>query len=139
MVDLSRISFYEDALFLRSNFISERSLCMRKRSLRIQVWVNQEEDRKLQKHAKQSGLSREAYLRALINGYVPKTLPSIDYYTMLRELHAIGNNLNQLAAKAHSTGHLDRTSFQREADDLRRAVQQIQEAVTAPEPRQSSS
>ncbi|TNJ65304.1 plasmid mobilization relaxosome protein MobC [Paenibacillus hemerocallicola] len=112
---------------------------MRKRSLRIQVWVNQEEDRKLQKHAKQSGLSREAYLRALINGYVPKTLPSIDYYTMLRELHAIGNNLNQLAAKAHATGHLDRTSFQRESDDLRRAVQQIQEAVTAPEPRQSSS
>lgn len=112
---------------------------MRKRSLRIQVWVNQEEDRKLQKHAKQTGLSREAYLRALINDYVPKTLPPTDYYTMLRELHAIGNNLNQLAAKAHATGHLDHTSFQREADDLRRAVQQIQEAVTAPEPRQSSS
>lgn len=108
---------------------------MRKRNLRIQVWVNHEEDRKLQKYAKQSGLSREAYLRSLINGYVPKTLPPLDYYTMLRELHAIGNNLNQLAAKAHTTGHLDRTSFQREADDLRRAVQQIQEAVTAPEPR----
>lgn len=109
---------------------------MRKRNIRIQVWVNQEEERKLQKHAKQSGLSREAYLRSLINGYVPKTLPSLDYYTMLRELHAIGNNLNQLAAKAHVTGHLDRTSFQREADDLRWAIQEIQEAVTAPEPRQ---
>lgn len=107
---------------------------MRKRGLRIQVWVNQEEDRKLQKHAKQSGLSREAYLRSLINGFVPKTLPPLDYYTMLRELHAIGNNLNQLAVKAHVTGHLDHASFQREADALRCVVQQIQEAVTSPEP-----
>lgn len=110
---------------------------MRKRSIRIQVWVNEGENRKLQKQAQQSGLSREAYLRSLINGYVPKMLPPLDYYTMLRELHAIGNNLNQLAAKAHVTGHLDRASFQQEADDLRSMVQQIQEAVTAPVPRSS--
>ncbi|UUZ86515.1 plasmid mobilization relaxosome protein MobC [Paenibacillus sp. P26] len=31
----------------------------------------------------------------------------------MRELHAIGNNLNQLAAKAHATGHLDRALFSR--------------------------
>lgn len=112
---------------------------MRKRSIRIQVWVNQEEVRRLQRQAQQSGLSREAYLRSLINGYVPKTLPPLDYYTMLRELHAIGNNLNQLAVKAHTTGHLDHATFQREADDLRHAVQQIQEAVTAPESRSAPS
>jgi len=111
---------------------------MRKRSIRIQVWVNKEEDSKLQKHARESGLSREAYLRSLINDYVPKTLPPLDFYTLVRELNAIGNNLNQLATKAHATGHPDRHAFQREADDLRHAVQQIQEAVTAPEPRQTS-
>ena len=84
---------------------------------------------------KQTGLSREAYIRALINGYIPKPLPPPDYYAMMRELHAIGNNLNQLAAKAHATGHLDRAAFQQEVDQLRRAVQQIQQAVTAPERR----
>ncbi|MNI83153.1 Bacterial mobilization protein (MobC) [compost metagenome] len=73
----------------------------------------------------------------LINGYVPKELPPLDYYTLMRELHAIGNNLNQLAAKANATGHLDRLVFQQEADRLRESVQRIQQAVTAPEKRTS--
>ncbi|MED1724991.1 plasmid mobilization protein [Brevibacillus parabrevis] len=108
---------------------------MRRRAIRIQVWVNHDENAKLQASAKTSGLSQEGYIRSLINGYVPKAMPPTDYFAMMRELHAIGNNLNQLAAKAHATGHLDRAVFQQEADHLRRAVQQIQQAVTAPEPR----
>lgn len=111
---------------------------MRKRGIRIQVWVNNEEDARLQANAKKSGLSREGYLRSLINGYIPKALPPPDYYAMMRELHAVGNNLNQLAVKAHATGHLDRAVFQQEADQLRRAVQQIQQAVTSPERRTES-
>lgn len=81
------------------------------------------------------GLSQEAFVRALISGYLPKPLPPLDYHTLIRELHAIGNNLNQLAAKAHATGHLDSAAFQHEADHLRRAVLHIRETVTAPERR----
>ncbi|MCK9910645.1 MobC family plasmid mobilization relaxosome protein, partial [Microbacteriaceae bacterium K1510] len=77
--------------------------------------------------------SKEAYIRSLISGYVPKSLPPPDYYAMMRQLHAIGNNLNQLAEKAYTTGYLDRAAFQQEADQLRRAVQNIQQAVTSPE------
>lgn len=106
---------------------------MRKRSIRVLVRLNEKERQHLVSQVKKSGLSQEAFIRALINGYVPKALPPLDYYAMMRELHAIGNNLNQLAAKAHATGHLDRAAFQQEADQLRRAVQQIQQAVTAPE------
>lgn len=112
---------------------------MRKRSIRIQVWVNQDENEKLQRSAKTAGLSKEGYIRSLIHGYVPKAMPAPDYFAMMRELHVIGNNLNQLAVKAHAIGHLDRVTFQREADDLRRAVQQIQQAVTEPERRNEQS
>lgn len=108
---------------------------MRRRAIRIQVWVNNDENIRLQTNAKKTGLSREAYIRALINGYVPKSLPPPDYYAMMRQLHAIGNNLNQLAVKAHTTGHLEQAAFQEEAERLRRAVQQIQQAVTEPERR----
>ncbi|MEK0314558.1 plasmid mobilization protein [Cohnella sp. 56] len=111
---------------------------MRRRAIRIQVWVNDDENAKLEMSAKKTGLSRESYIRSLINGYVPKEMPSPDYFTMMRELHAIGNNLNQLAAKAHVMGHLDRGIFQQEAEHLRSVVQQIQQAVTAPEPRNVS-
>lgn len=108
---------------------------MRKRNIRVQVWLNQEEKIKLKTYAKKTGLSHETYLRTLINGYIPKELPSPDYYAMMRELHAIGNNLNQLAAKTNATGHIDKAVFQYEANRLRKAVQDIIEAVTAPERR----
>lgn len=106
---------------------------MRKRSIRVQVWLNKEERTKLQTRAKKSGLSQETFIRTLINGYVPKELPSPDYYAMMRELHAIGGNLNQIAAKANATGHIDRTIFQYEANRLRKAVLDIQAAVTSPQ------
>lgn len=108
---------------------------MRKRGIRTQVWLNEEENTKLHTNAKKAGLSQESYLRSLINGYVPKELPPPDYFSMTRELHAIGSNLNQLAAKANATGHIDKAVFQYEANRLRKAIQDIIEAVTMPEMR----
>lgn len=108
---------------------------MRKRDIRVQVWLNETENTKLQTDLERTGLSRECYLRTLINGYSPKFLPPLDYYTLIKELHAIGNNLNQIAAKAHATGYLDKTSFQYEANRLRKAVLEIQAAFTLPERR----
>jgi hypothetical protein len=108
---------------------------MRKRAIPILVRLNAQEQQNLAKQVKKSGLSQEAFIRALINGYIPKELPPPDYFTTIRELHAIGSNLNQLAAKANATGHIDKTVFQYEANRLKRAVQEIQEAVTAPERR----
>lgn len=106
---------------------------MRKRNIQIIVRLNAKEQQHLAKQVKKSGLSQETFIRTLINGYVPKELPPPDYYAMTRELHAIGSNLNQLAARANSTGHINRTVFQYEANRLRKAVLDIQAAVTSPE------
>lgn len=108
---------------------------MLKRSIKITFRLNAQECQQLKKQAKKSGLSQESYLRTLINGYVPKELPPPDYYAMMKELHAIGSNLNQIAAKANATGHIDRTVFQYETNRLRKAVLDIQAAVTSPERR----
>lgn len=110
---------------------------MRKRGIRAQVWLNQKENVLLQSNAQRAGLSRESYLRTLISGYVPKELPPADYYAMMKELHAIGSNLNQIAARANAIGHIDRTAFEYEANRLRKAVMDIQTAVTSPERRES--
>ena len=108
---------------------------MRNRSIRTQVWLNEKEDILLTANAKKAGLSRESYLRILINGYIPKSLPPLDYHAMIQELHSIGVNMNQIAAQANSTGHIDKTVFQYEANRLRRAVLDIQAAFTSPEKR----
>ena len=108
---------------------------MRKRSIRVQVWLNDQENTRLDASSRKAGLSRESYLRTLINGFIPKELPPLDYHAMTRELQAIGVNLNQIAAKANATGHIDATVFQYEANRLRRAVLDIQTVVTSPERR----
>ncbi len=106
---------------------------MRKRNIPIIVRLNAKEQQHLAKQVKKSGLSQEAFIRTLINGYAPKELPPPDYFSMMRELHAIGSNLNQIAAKANATGNIDKTVFQYEANRLRKAVLDIQAAVTSPE------
>ncbi|WHH60020.1 plasmid mobilization relaxosome protein MobC [Petroclostridium sp. X23] len=111
---------------------------MRKRNIQIIVRLNHEEQQHLAQQVNKTGLSQEAFIRALISGYVPKELPPLDYHSMIKELHAIGNNLNQLAAKANATGHIDKTVFQYEANRLRKAVLDIQTAVTLPERRDSN-
>lgn len=108
---------------------------MRVRNIKIMVRLNEKERNHLVRQVKKSGLSQEALIRALISGYIPKPLPPLDYHALIRELRAIGNNLNQLAVKAHATGHLEREVFQQEADQLRHAILQIQKAVTEPERR----
>lgn len=106
---------------------------MRKRRVSFVLRLSESEHSHLMKGVKSTGLPRETFIRSLILGYIPKAKPPPDYYAMMRELHAIGNNLNQLAAKANATGHLDNIIFQQEADRLRKSVQHIQQAVTAPE------
>ena len=106
---------------------------MRKRNIAILFRLNRKEAEALDKRVKKSGLSREAYLRQLINGLVPRNAPPPDYYSMMRELHQIGNNLNQIAQKAHVLNGIDVQRYDQEVRKFRQAVEQITEAVVLPE------
>lgn len=106
---------------------------MRKRNIAILFRLNRKEAEALDKRVKKSGLSREAYLRQLINGLVPRNAPPPDYYSMMRELHQIGNNLNQIAQKAHVLNVIDVQRYDQEVRKFRQAVEQITAAVVLPE------
>lgn len=80
-----------------------------------------------------SGLSQEAYLRSLIAGLRPRDKPPPDYFAMMRELHAIGNNMNQIAAKMHSRGVMDAERYDEETRKLAAALAKITAAVSSPE------
>ena len=107
---------------------------MRKRNVAILFRLNRKEAETLDKKVKKSGLSREAYLRHLISGVVPRDAPPPDYYSMMRELHRIGNNLNQIAQKAHILNVFDVQRYDRDMRLFEDIVKRITEAVILPEP-----
>lgn len=106
---------------------------MRKRNIHIQFWLNKKEFEDFDKKVKRSGLSREAYLRTLISGLVPRDAPPPDYYSMMRELYRIGNNLNQIAQKAHSLNFIDSRRYHEGLREFEQAVKKIIEAVVLPQ------
>lgn len=106
---------------------------MRTRNIRIVVRLNDEENRRLIKNVENAGISREAYLRHLITGFRPQSRPPPEYHKMIWELNHIGNNLNQIAAKANGTNCIDANLYWQEVKKLNKSVMQIINVVTAPE------
>ncbi len=90
---------------------------MRNRNRRFSLWLNETEFNHLEKQAKISGLKKEPFIRKLIMNTEIRPRPPDEYVKLLRELSAIGNNVNQLAHKANGIGviHIDEVRKMREA------------------------
>ena len=107
---------------------------MNKRIYEIKVRLAADEMAHLNQLVAASGLSRETYLRKLISGVIPKEAPPPDFWAMMRELHAIGNNMNQIAMKAHSLNTIDAKHYDEGVLLFQTAVQNILSAVLEPIP-----
>ena len=107
---------------------------MLNRNIKITFRLNAKEHQQLKKNVKKTGLSQETYIRTLLAGYAPKELPPPDYHSMMRELNAIGNSINQIAARANATGFFLTEDYARYMDEFRRVTLEIQKAVTLPVP-----
>jgi len=105
---------------------------MLNRNIKITFRLNRTENDRFKTQVKKSGLSQEAYIRHIINGLIPTDAPPPDYYSMMRELHAIGTNLNQIAQKAHVLNVLDVKRYDDNVAALNKAVVDITNAVMLP-------
>ena len=106
---------------------------MIKRNIKITFRLNAKEHQRLKKSVKKTGLSQETYIRTLLYGYTPKEQPPPEYYSMMRELHAIGNRMNQIAARANATGFFLAEEYAANVRELNAALLKIQAAVVLPE------
>lgn len=98
-----------------------------KRTIKKQFWFNREEAQDLQKKAKKACLSETALVRLLIRGYEPREKPDDRFYDFTRELYRVGNNLNQLAAKANSLRYIDTPKLEAEVKRLHKFQADIEE------------
>ena len=105
---------------------------MRKRNIQINTRLDKEENRVFKKRVKKSGLSQEAYVRCLINDSVPTDAPPPEYFAMMRELHYIGVNLNQIAQKAQLLNVVDADRYDEYVAMLNSVVVDITNAVMLP-------
>ena len=76
---------------------------MRKRNRHVSVWVSEQEYRHLKRQAELAGLGIDPFIRTLIVGVQIRPHPPDTYAALLRELSAIGNNVNQIAYWANAT------------------------------------
>ena len=105
---------------------------MKKRNVLINFRLTEDEVSALTKRVKECGYSREAYIRTLLDGRIPRPIPPPDYHAMMRELHAIGTNLNQVAQKAHVLNVIDVQRYDEALRMFAGAVARIEEAVLLP-------
>ena len=84
---------------------------MARREIKIDLRLNASEVALLNRNVEKSGLSREAYLRALIRNMPLKERPPIEFTEVLHNLRQIGNNMNQIATVANTKGFVDTTSY----------------------------
>ena len=88
---------------------------MRKRSVQILFRLNEEEAEYLYELVRKSCRSKEAFLREMVKGYQLCEKPDPEFYRIMRELSAIGNRINQLAAKANALNFIATPMLREEA------------------------
>lgn len=86
-----------------------------RRMKEIKVRLNKNELQELDEKVKSTGMSREGYVRAVLARKTPVQIPPAPYYDLMREVHALGNSMNQLAFRANTFGTLDAQTYQRNA------------------------
>jgi len=97
-----------------------------RRSITITVRLCDEELTLLNNDVQRTGLSREAYIRSLINGYVPVSRASDDFKKIMAHLHNACNNLNQIATVANKTGLISE-AYQNEVEELKKITLEIKQ------------
>lgn len=80
---------------------------LRTRTYRLEVRFTEGELAKLSRDAAKSGLSKGAYVRAVMAGVDIKEAPTRDVFQLIREVRRVGYNLEQVLRVANTRGLLD--------------------------------
>ena len=101
---------------------------MRKRNVQILFRLNEEEADYLYDLVKRSGRSKEALLRSMVKGYRLCEKPDPEFYQIMRELSAIGNNINQIAHTVNGQKYAAGSQIDQAAALVRRAWRLVKDS-----------
>ena len=101
---------------------------MRSRPKHISVWMNDTEYHHLRRQAELAGMKVDPFIRNLIMGVELHPRPPDTSKAILRELAAIGNNVNQIAHWANAKKGVTDPEMETAAALVRKAYQLVKEA-----------
>lgn len=102
---------------------------MRTRPRCIGLWLSDAEHEHLANQCAVTGLNANALIRKLIMGENLRPRPPDTYAALLRELSAIGSNVNQLAHQANARGEATRAEIRSASALVQEAWRLVREAV----------
>jgi len=100
----------------------------RTRNRHVSVWLTDAELVHLRKQATAAGLSIDPFLRSLILGVQLRPRPPDTYAALLRELSAIGNNINQIAHTVNGQKYAADSQIDQAAALVRRAWRLVKDS-----------
>ena len=104
---------------------------MTKNKKRVQFYISKEDFERLNRRAKCSGMTINAYLSHLTSDTVPQDAPPTDYYGMMKELYGIRTAFEQIAYSARVHG-VDASGYEEACLKLDSCIRDIVDTVRVP-------
>lgn len=104
----------------------------RKRSNQFIIRLNDRELDHLNTLVAMAKLSRESYIRMLINSVIPRAAPSKELLETIRLLRNIANNINQIAKQANTNGSIDVEMYKSNYIQLQTQIDEIMWMIREP-------
>ncbi len=100
---------------------------MRSRPVQVKIYLNEKEYENLCRLCKETNLNKGRLIRLLLEGYVPPPAPPVEYNKLIREVRAVGNNINQILFFVNANGILNVPDLKDELKKLRKVEEEIRD------------
>ena len=100
---------------------------MRKRQIKKNFFVNEQEAKLLKQKSKKAKLSESDYLRILITDKEVKEKPGLEFYEYINVVRGMATNLNQLTKLAHINNEIDEKKYEELKKEIENFILEIKE------------
>ena len=102
---------------------------MRKRTIKKQIWINQEEDNLLKLKSRKAGLNESEFLRSCIKGYKIKEQPTKEIKEFIKQISGIANNINQIAIRVNVSEYIQKEELEYLRNTINQFILEFQKKV----------
>lgn len=100
---------------------------MRIRNNLLRVWLSDKEYSHLMLQVEKSGMKRSQFIRSIIMKTEVRARPPDEYFKLVREVNAIGNNINQIAHIANANGNISKEKIDYVIEYLDKIMEKVRD------------